>query len=129
VSQKRLLIVDHKRDMANALVALARGLGYHAEAVYSGDLALEHVRANPVDLLLIDLQMPGTSGWEVVRTLRADRMFDELPIVVCSAASSSKLPEEALRSGAQDYFAKDDAFEELDRIVRRHLRDATGKTT
>lgn len=116
-----ILIVDDHPEVAKALVALACDLGYDATAVHGGQQALDHVRASRPDLVLLDLQMPGVSGFDVLRALRADRRFDGMPVVVCSAAPAWQVRDEAVRLGAQDFVAKADAFDELGAALERQL--------
>jgi CheY-like chemotaxis protein len=123
MAAETILIVDDHHGMAKALAVLARSLGYQTRTVHDGPAALDALRSDPPDLLLLDLQMPGMSGWDVMRTLRADRAFDKLPIVVCSAATSHQSRDEAIRAGAQDYLGKDDAFSGLERILKQLLPD------
>ena len=116
-----ILVVDDHAEVAKALVALVRQLGYDATAVHDGQSALERVRAARPALVLLDLQMPGVSGFDVLRALRADRRHDDMPVIVCSAAPASQVRDEAIRLGAQDFIAKADAFDELEAAVERHL--------
>ena len=121
MARKTILVVDDHPDVARALVLLACSLGYNARAVHEGQRALDDMRSTPPDLLLLDLQMPDMSGWEVLRALRADRSFDQLPVVVCSAGYSLQSRVEAMHMGAQDYIGKDNAFEQLKGVVDRQL--------
>ena len=119
--RESILVVDDHAEVAKALVALVREFGYEASAVYGGQQALERVHADPPSLLLLDLQMPGVSGFDVLKALRGDRRFAHLPVVVCSAASSPQVRDEVMRLGAQDFIPKADAFEELEGAIARQL--------
>ena len=121
MKRETILVVDDHAEVAKALVALVRDFGYEASAAYNGQKALEQVRADPPALMLLDLQMRGVSGYDVLRALRAERRFDRLPVVVCSAASSPQVRDEVMRLGAQDFVAKDDAAEELEGAIARQL--------
>lgn len=124
MSRAKILVVDDHAGVAKALVTLARVLGYEATDVHGGQQALDHARAARPDLMLLDLQMPGLSGFDVLRALRADARFDSMPIVACSAAPAEQVRDEAMRLGAQDFIPKEDAFEELGPILGRQLRQA-----
>jgi CheY-like chemotaxis protein len=119
--KKRILIVDDHPDVAKGLAALARGLGYDAHTSFSGEDALTAVRDSPPDALVVDLQMPGVNGWDVVRELRADPAYDTMRIIVCSASDSATYRAKAIEAGAQDYLDKDKAFEELGILLQRQL--------
>ena len=121
MSRETILVVDDHAAVARALVALARDLGYDATAAYGGREALQRVRDDRPSLVLLDLQMPDVSGFDVLRALRADRRFDGMPVVVCSAAPPDQVRDEAARLGAQDFIAKADAFEKLEVALARQL--------
>lgn len=116
---KTVLVVDDHPEVAKALVFLARSLGYNARAVYSGRQALDDVRTNFPDVVLLDLQMPDISGWDVLAALRGQREFERLPVIICSAASAAVSRQQAIEAGAQDYMDKDKAFEELEDVLNR----------
>jgi PAS domain S-box-containing protein len=71
---RRVLVVDDNRDAADSLAQLVRMLGHAAEVAYDGPSALEKARANPPDVVLCDIGLPGLSGYEVARALRAERV-------------------------------------------------------
>ena len=122
-----VLVVDDHPVMARALAELVRSLGYEADVVHGGEAALAYVRSRPAALVVLDLQMPGMSGIEVLRTLRGEARSARLPVVVCSALPAEAARDEALRSGAQEYVVKNDAFEELEGALDRHIPSrATG---
>jgi len=108
-----ILVVDDHREAAEALAALVHALGYRAVVVYSGAQALEYVRTSPVSLMLLDLQMPGMSGFDVLLALRADDRLSGIPVIACSAAPAAQVSDRAKRLGARNFVAKEDAFEQL----------------
>ena len=69
--------------------------------------------------MLLDLHMPDVSGFDVLRTLRADGRLAGLPVIVCSAAPPAGVRDEVKRLGARDYVAKEDAFEQLGPAVSK----------
>ncbi len=85
------------------------------------------MRALPTGLVLLDLQMPGISGFDVLRALRADPRLALLPVVLCTAAPTELVREEAIRLGAQAFMAKEDAFDELERVLTRLFRGRAAK--
>jgi CheY-like chemotaxis protein len=66
-----VLVVDDLDDAADSLATLLEMSGFPARAVTSGEAALAAVAADPPDVVILDLLMPGTDGWEVARRLRA----------------------------------------------------------
>ena len=79
--------------------------------VGDGDSALQALAVTPVDVLVLDLTMPGTDGFEVLR--RAKRMYPELKILVLTMHASSEYVAQAVREGADGYLLKDSAVQDL----------------
>lgn len=89
-----------------------KGEGYEYDTAKSAEEALKQVRANPPDLLLLDVHLPpGESGIEVIKKLNADKL--EIPVIVFTAAGTSQMAIEAIQLGAYDYIAKPFDLEEL----------------
>jgi len=109
----RMLIVDDHavvRRGASELLAESFADVEIAEAA-TGEQALELVAEAPVDLVILDLSMPGKGGLATLKELRA--AYPRLPIVVLSAHSEDQYALRALKSGAAGYVTKDLALEEL----------------
>jgi diguanylate cyclase (GGDEF)-like protein len=105
-NSSRLLVVD---DDANNRDMLSRRLvrrGYSVEVAESGQEALEKIEAAQYDLVLLDQMMPGMSGLDLLRLLRATRSPIELPVIMVSAVDHSQFVVDALSSGANDYVMK-----------------------
>src|SRR4051812_39396523 len=68
--RKRILVVDDNRDTVTTTVELLRERGYESEGCFSGGEALERVRDYDPDVVVLDLAMPGVSGWQVAQTIR-----------------------------------------------------------
>jgi diguanylate cyclase (GGDEF)-like protein len=105
-NSSKLLVVD---DDANNRDMLSRRLarrGYAVEVAESGQEALEMIKAAQYDLILLDQMMPGMSGLDLLRLLRATHSQNELPIIMVTALSQSQAVVDALASGANDYMLK-----------------------
>src|SRR5438477_12765745 len=81
-----VLIVEDDRDLRNAMAELLQGEGYEFTLAENGREALEALRERRPSLLLIDLLMPVMDGVELIRRLRSDAAWRDLPIVVMTAA-------------------------------------------
>src|SRR4051794_10303387 len=85
--QGSVLVVDDYVDACDVLRRLVEWMGYDAKCVHSGEAALWGLRVRPCcSLMLLDLMMPGMSGFDVLRELRDDPTLPRVPVVVCSAA-------------------------------------------
>ena len=107
----RVLVVD---DDAAILRSLGRGLrlnGYSVTLADSGEAALAQLTAAPADVVVLDVSMPGISGTEVCRRLRA--AGDDTPVLMLSALDEVKDRVAGLQAGADDYLVKPFALQEL----------------
>ncbi|MGV8989384.1 MAG: adenylate/guanylate cyclase domain-containing protein [Cypionkella sp.] len=102
----RLLIVDDNR--VNRLL-LGRGvelLGYHASVAENGRIAMDHLRAEPFDLLLLDIEMPEMDGFEVLEAIKRDPALRDLPVIVTSSVEGVDNIVRCIELGAEDYLSK-----------------------
>jgi DNA-binding response OmpR family regulator len=116
----RILVVEDEPAIADFL---ARGLGAEGYAVSCVGDGVEGERAaiaDDVDLVILDLVLPGRSGLDVLRGIRGAK--PELPVIVLSARGEVADRVAGLDLGANDYMAKPFSFDELAARVRAHLR-------
>src|SRR6185295_4418357 len=101
-----LLVVDDNDANRDMLARRLEKRGYRVLKAVEGATALEMIAAEPVDLVLLDIEMPGLSGLEVLREIRKTRTGLQLPILMATARSDSTDVVEALEAGANDYVVK-----------------------
>jgi two-component system response regulator VanR len=118
VSGERILVVDDEPQIRRALRTALTGHGYEVELAETGELALAAIAANPPDLVLLDLVMPGVDGLEVLRETRG---WSRVPIVVLSARGQEQDKVQALDLGADDYLTK--PFELRELVLRLRALD------
>lgn len=83
---KRILVVDDYQDAARAMADVFTLVGYETEVAYSGRACLERLSASPpVDVVFLDIDMPGVNGAEVIRSLMAQTPLPSLKIVAVTA--------------------------------------------
>jgi two-component system copper resistance phosphate regulon response regulator CusR len=107
----KILVVEDDRIVGQYVKRGLEEQGYHADLVDDGLEALRLVSGGHYDLVILDLRLPGMTGFEVLRTVR-DRGITS-PILVLTAQDAVDHKVQALRSGADDYVTKPFAFEEL----------------
>jgi CheY-like chemotaxis protein len=102
----RLLVVDDNEMNRDMLSRRLEKAGYHVQTAADGARALDLIAAEPIDLVLLDIEMPGLSGLDVLREVRKTRTSLQLPILMATARSDSQDVVEALEAGANDYVIK-----------------------
>ncbi|MFJ8636949.1 SpoIIE family protein phosphatase [Streptomyces sp. NPDC093568] len=116
----RLLVVDDNADMRAYLTQLLQP-DYEVLLAADGRAALEMALAQPVELVLSDVMMPGMDGFELVRALRADSRTARLPIVLLTARAGEEEAVQGRQAGADDYLAKPFSARQLLARVRSGL--------
>ncbi len=117
-ARRRVLIVDDNADAAESLADLVRMLGHDVDVAFNGPAAIERVRRGALDIVLCDIGLPGMSGYEVARTLRADGGGASGPKLV--ALSGYALPEDVKRAtdaGFDAHLAKPADLAQLERLL------------
>jgi CheY-like chemotaxis protein/CHASE3 domain sensor protein len=104
---RRILLVDDDVRNIFALTSALEQKGVLVEVGRNGFEAIEKMDANPdIDLVLMDVMMPGMDGLEATRRIRADARFERLPIIAITAKAMKDDQEQCLAAGASDYLAK-----------------------
>ena len=106
MNAKRILIVDDDQVIANIYQNKFQIEGYQVELAGDGDSALEMLRKGPVDLVLLDLSLPGMDGVELLKRIRSRPETQALPVIVFSNAYLASLMQAALKAGATKCLAK-----------------------
>jgi diguanylate cyclase (GGDEF)-like protein/PAS domain S-box-containing protein len=119
--QGSLLVVDDNAFNRDALSRRLGQKGFHVDTAADGVDALQHVSSRAYDLILLDVEMPGMSGLEVLTRLRTTRSQTELPVIMVTARAQSNDIVEALDLGANDYIAKPIDFPVALARIRTHL--------
>ena len=118
----RILIVDDTPANLLLLVRMLTQRGYSPQTVLSGKLALQAARAEPPDLILLDINMPEMNGYDVCEQLKADATLKEIPVIFVSALNETIDKVKAFRVGGVDYVTKPFQFEEVCARIETHLK-------
>jgi DNA-binding response OmpR family regulator/HPt (histidine-containing phosphotransfer) domain-containing protein len=119
----KILIVDDDLDFLNGLAKPLAELGINAIMESASDRALERVRQNSPDLVMLDVVMPDPDGIKILQTLKADPKLAAIPVIMVSAKEAEEYLIRAFDLGAADYLVKPFRLPELKARVRKVLRD------
>lgn len=120
----RLVVVDDTEDLLLLITESLTRDGYEVRTAPNGAAALELIRRDPPDAVILDLWMPEMDGFAVVRELRADPQLQQLPVLIMSAAGTQDNKIQGLDLGADDFVTKPFDMPELVARVRMVLRRA-----
>jgi len=120
-SNASILIVDDEPNNLKVLHNLLSGNGYDVRAARDGHAALDAARTTYPDLILLDIKMPGMTGYEVCEVLKQDSALAEIPVIFISALNNVGDIVKAFEVGGVDYVTKPFQFEEVLARVKNHL--------
>jgi CheY-like chemotaxis protein len=106
MSGEHVLLVEDNATSAKLIVYLLRANGYEVTVAHDAEAALVAIRGRHPDLVLMDVQLPGIDGLELVRQLRADVASRDLRIIAVTAYAMKGDKEKALVAGCDDYITK-----------------------
>ncbi len=102
----RILIVDDNALSAKKLKLAMHRLGHQVTLAHDGAEALETLRAQPADVVLLDIVMPRMDGYEVLKALKADMALRDIPVIMISAVDEMDSTVRCIKAGAEDHLPK-----------------------
>jgi len=122
MSQKaKILIVDDEPFNVDVLQQELEELNYQIITAANGQEALDKIRSQQPDLILLDLMMPVLDGFAVLSQIKADNDLRDIPVIIVSAADDSKSIVKGIKHGADDYITKPIDADHLKKKVKEHL--------
>ena len=120
---RRVLVVEDEDNIALALDFLMEREGYDHDRVADGDAALPKIRAMRPYLVVLDVMLPGVSGYDICRDVRGDPALREVKILMITARGSSVERRRGQAIGADGFIAKPFELKELRQEMRRLLAE------
>ena len=109
-----VLVVEDERNLADAIVKILEDEGYNAEATYDGKAGLTCAKSGLYDAIVLDVMLPGMSGYDVVHSMRREEV--STPVLMLTAKTSTADKVAGLDAGADDYMTK--PFEAAELLAR-----------
>ncbi len=116
-----ILVVDDTPANLQLLSGMLKERGYRVRPAPSGTLALQAARSEVPDLILLDINMPDLSGYDVAREIKSDERLRDIPIIFISALNETDDKVRAFEAGGVDYVTKPFQFAEVQARVSTHL--------
>ena len=120
----RLLIVEDEKQICDTVAKSLYAVGYEVDTCYDGGEALEYILTENYDLVVLDLNLPGMDGMEILKELRQSN--EETKVLILSARGQIADKVEALDAGANDYMEKPFHLQELEARIRSLTRKENG---
>lgn len=103
---RQIVVADDELDIRRLIAFTLRRRGFEVAEVGAGDMALNLIRARLPDLIVLDMMMPGLTGQEVARAVRADPATVMIPIIMLSAKGQLTEVRQGIAAGANAYLVK-----------------------
>lgn len=116
----RLLIVEDEKNLCDTIAKNLYGVGYEVDTSYDGNDALDCILSEDYDLIVLDLNLPGTDGMDILKELR--KKNEETKVIILSAKSQIADKVAGLDAGANDYLEKPFHLQELEARIRSLTR-------
>ena len=115
---KHVVLVEDETNIAEAIRFLLGRDGWRVETLANGGNAAEVIRAARPDLVMLDVMLPGKTGFEILAELRSDASLADLPVLMLTARGQSRDREMALKAGVSRFMTKPFSNEEMLTVVR-----------
>jgi two-component system alkaline phosphatase synthesis response regulator PhoP len=120
--KKKVYVIDDEKDMLDIIKMNLQDEGYEAYCFSSAEYALRNLGSVTPDLIILDIMMPGTDGYEFCRKIRSSEVHGSIPIIFLSAKSDELDKVLGLELGGDDYITKPFSVKELKSRVKAVLR-------
>ena len=126
-NQFSILVVDDNKENLKVVSNFLKSEGYQIALALNADDAQKILRDTPIDLLLLDVMMPGTDGFTLCRKLKKEKDFSDIPVIFLTAKTETSDLVEGFQAGGVDYITKPFQKEELIARVNNHIALAHAK--
>ena len=117
----RLLIVDDNEEITEVISFYCNSnKDIDCQVINDGPQGLERIREENFDLILLDIAMPEFSGWDIIQSLKQDRLIESKKIVIFTASSNRKLFDEMKNAGVKDVFKKPCSLDDLTELIEKY---------
>ena len=115
---KNVLVIDDSRTTADTLVRILKALGYAARAAYGSSAGMSILREEAPDLVFVDINMPGVSGFEILRFMGREPRLARVPVFVVTSDDQPETRRESFQLGARGFLVKPVSVDALDEALQ-----------
>lgn len=121
---KRVLLIEDEPNIIEAISFILSRDGWTVHTHEDGETAMDKVRNQPPDLIILDVMLPGRSGFDILRDIRAEEASQALPVMMLTARGQAKDRDLALRLGANHFMTKPFSNQDVRDYVRKLMEAA-----
>jgi twitching motility two-component system response regulator PilH len=116
-----VLIIDDSKTVVMAIKKYLRSAGYETFEAFDAETGLSMIRANPPELIFLDIMLPGMNGFTALRTIRRDPLIRDIPVIMMSGNEQAMEQFYGSRIGADDFmkkpFSRDELFFRIEQLL------------
>lgn len=127
--RKTVLIIEDDFDIQNFTCRVLELEGYQVVKANDGETGMQMMREKPVDLVLLDLRLPGRNGWSILQEARQDKELAEIPVIVITAVADATQRKRTLQMGANRYLIKPMSAHSLAKAIASILHQSKSRHT
>jgi DNA-binding response OmpR family regulator len=121
---QKILVIEDDKFLRKLLIDRLGEEGYFVDGAIDGEEGLKKAKSEKFDLILLDLILPGMDGFEVLSSLKSEKDFEKIPVLILSNLGQREEIEKGLKLGAIDYIIKahftlDEIVEKVKKILKR----------
>lgn len=121
MARKKILVVDDEPDFIDMVKMRLEACGYDIFAALDGHQAVEMAKRERPHLILLDLVMPRSNGFEALSRLKMDSFTENIPVIMITAKCESEYVLDAGKLGACEYLSKPVSMQTLEEMVRKYV--------
>jgi two-component system cell cycle response regulator DivK len=122
--EKKILVVDDNQDSRELVVKVLKNKGYLVIEACDGEEAIQKVKEEKPDLILMDISLPKIDGYEVTRMLKTEEDVKDIPVIALTAHAMKGDREKAISAGCRGYIPKPINIRELPEQIRYFIGEA-----
>lgn len=112
------LVVDDNRSTADSMVRVLKALGIQARAAYGPGPGMAILSSQKPNMVFLDINMPGVSGFEILRYVGREPRLMDVPVFVCTSDDQPQTRQDAMKNGASDFLLKPVTVDALEKALR-----------
>jgi CheY-like chemotaxis protein len=119
--KKKVLVIEDEPDLRQLAAWLLKAEGYQALLAADGDEGLKIAREHHIDLILLDIKMPGRYGWSILTEIKVTPELRDIPVIILTASAEAGYKSKAIQMGAADFLIKPIDAQKLKECIARVL--------